>query len=418
MIRTEILEKIKKDKQQGSFIYPYYGKYSIAEIPQTILSLFGYPKVSNILPLKYKVGDFEKIVFLFADGFGFDLFLKEHKNYQLLKSLSEKGEVLPLTSIFPSTTSAATSLFHSGLTPQEHGLPEWFLYFKELDQIVKSLPFNSIGSEEQDEMLKKGGKPEMLFDGETIYEKLNSVGVKSFVFLSQKYSASAYSTITQKGAETVAFSDGADLAKKLRDKLENYEGRAYYMIYWDEIDTAGHHSGLGTNEHKRAMANLFDSLKREFVKKINPDKAQKTLLLVSADHGQIPVDPKETIYLNNYPEIVANFNIAPTGNSRDVFLTVKVDKIDETIKLLKNILGDRAEIIKTVDAIKLGLFGVGTPSQRFLDRVGNVLILPIKNKIWYRHIAPKKPESVAMHGGLSEQEMIVPFAYTKLRDLI
>ncbi|MCL5667377.1 MAG: alkaline phosphatase family protein [Patescibacteria group bacterium] len=418
MIRTDILDKIKKEKQRGEFIYPYYGKYSIAEIPQTVLSLFNYPKVSNILPIKYKAGDFEKVVFIFADAFGFDLFLKEHENYQLLKDLSGKGEVMPLTSIFPSTTSAATTLFHSGLTPQEHGLPEWFLYFKELGQIVESLPFRSIGSEETDEMLKKGGKLEMLFNGKTIYEKLNSIGVKSFVFLSQNYSTSAYSTVTQKGAEVIGFSNGIDLARKLKNQLENYNGKAYFMVYWDEIDTTGHHSGLGTDEHRRAMANLFNPLAKECIKKINHDRTQKNLFLLSADHGQIAIDPKKTIYLNDYPELVKNFTVAPTGNSRDVFLNIKENKIDETINLLKNILGDKAEIIRTSEAIKLGLFGVGTPTQRFLDRTGNILILPFKNKIWYRHASPKKTQSMAMHGGLSEQEMVVPFAYAKFADLL
>jgi len=418
MIHKEILETIKKDKKKGDFIYPYYGKYSIAEIPKTILCLFGYSNSSDILPIKYGNKDFDKIIFVLADAFGFDLFLKVYKKYKLLSDFAKKGDVLPITSIFPSTTSAAASLFHSGLTSEEHGLPEFYLYLKELGQIVETLPFRSIGSSEKDEMLKKGGKPEMLFDGETIYEKLNSIGVKSFVFTFQDYAKSTYSLATQKGAESIGFSDGVDLAKKLKDKLENFTGKAYYMIYFDEIDSAGHKHGLNTPEHTQALANLFDSLENEFIRKVNSGKIQKSLFLLSSDHGQIAVDPKETIYLNNYPEITCNLTVAPTGHSRDVFLEIKKDKIDETIELLKKILGDKAEIIKMTDAVKSGLFGMGIPSQKFLDRVGNVLILPKKNKIWYRHISTKKAESVASHGCLSEQEMIVPFAYAKLTDLI
>jgi len=419
MVHTEILETIKRERQEGDFIYPDYGRYSIAEIPQTILSLFGYSKTSNILPVEYKAGDFEKIIFVFADAFGFDLFLKEYKNYQLLNDLVEKGEVLPLTSVFPSTTSAATSLFHSGLTPQEHGLPEWVLYFKELKQIIQTLPFKPINGTEIDELLKQGGKPEMLFEGETIYEKLNSVGVKSFVFISQNYAKSAYTEIMQRGAETIDFSNTADLISKFKDKFENYRGRAYYMIYNDQIDSAGHHFGLQTAEQKKAISDLFDNIKSNFIEKLEISELKTSLMIVSADHGQIATDPKETIYLNNYPKLVANFTIMPTGNSRDVFLNVKEDKIDETKELLKKILGDKAKIIETSDVIKLGLFGSGTPTQRFLDRVGNILVLPTKNQtIWYQHNPPKKFEYFAMHGGLSEQEMIVPFAYAKIEDLI
>ncbi len=375
--------------------------------------------------MDYKKGDFQKVVFFFVDGFGFDQF-NSHKEQPFLSKLAEGGEVYPITSIFPSTTAAATANFHSGLTPQEHGLPEWTVYFKELGQIIRTLPFQSIGSEEKDEMLKKGGTSEMLFNAETIYEKLKSVSVKSFLFIHQNYARSAYTQASQKGAETVAFSDGADLVVKLRNHLENYDGKAYYLIYWEKIDEMEHKYGIDTSEYKQALNYFFELLQQEFLKKLNPDKFKNTLLLLSADHGQISVNPKETIYLDKIPELVANLAkdksgkpIGATGSPRDVFVYINEEKLDETISLLQKKLGDKAEIFKVSDAIMMGLFGLNTPTQRFIDRIGNVLILPRKNyTIWYKHIPGKLFAYFGMHGGLSEQEMVVPFAYAKLSDLI
>lgn len=425
MIHYELLKTIKKDKQKSDLIYPYYGKYSISEIPTTILSLFGFHTDRKTLPFMiHKTGDFQKVVFFFIDGFGFDQF-SNHKEQSFLAKLAKKGEVYPITSVFPSTTAAATAGFHSVLTPQEHGLPEWTVYFKELGQIIRTLPFQSIGSEEPDEMLKKGGNIEMLFNTETIYEKLKSVNVKSFVFINQKYSKSAYTQASQKGAETVAFSDGADLVGKLRNHIENYEGYAYYLIYWEKIDEMEHKYGIDTAEYKKAVNYFFELLQQEFLEKLNLDKLKNTLLLLSADHGQISVNPKDTIYLDKIPGLVSNLAkdksgkpIGATGSARDVFLHVEEAKLEETINLLKNKLRGKAEVFEVSEAIQLGLFGLNAPIQKFIDRIGNVLILPSKNNtIWYEHIPGKLFVYFGMHGGLSEQEMIVPFAYAKLSDL-
>jgi hypothetical protein len=67
----------------------------------------------------------------------------------------------------------------------------------------------------------------------------------------------------------------------------------------------------------------------------------------------------------------------------------------------------------------MGLFGKGKPKKEFYERVGNLLILPYKNHtIWYEHIKGKKFDLLGHHGGLSEDEMLVPFAIAKLSNLL
>jgi len=61
---------------------------------------------------------------------------------------------------------------------------------------------------------------------------------------------------------------------------------------------------------------------------------------------------------------------------------------------------------------------IGKPKKEFFDRIGDILILPYKhNTIWYEHIKGKKLEFLGHHGGLSEEEMLIPFAIAKLSDL-
>jgi hypothetical protein len=61
---------------------------------------------------------------------------------------------------------------------------------------------------------------------------------------------------------------------------------------------------------------------------------------------------------------------------------------------------------------------VGKPSQEFLERTGNLLILPNKKEtIWFAGPEGRKISFLGQHGGLHEDEMLVPFAIAKLSDL-
>ena len=74
---------------------------------------------------------------------------------------------------------------------------------------------------------------------------------------------------------------------------------------------------------------------------------------------------------------------------------------------------------RTKDAIKTGLFGIGKPDKKFYDRVGDLLILPYNNHtVWYEHVKGKKIRFLGHHGGLSKDEMLVPFAIAKLSELL
>jgi len=66
---------------------------------------------------------------------------------------------------------------------------------------------------------------------------------------------------------------------------------------------------------------------------------KKILFLLTADHGQVKVDPRTTIYLNREPAFTGiekymkiNRNgelIVPAGSARDFFLYIKPEALDE-----------------------------------------------------------------------------------------
>jgi hypothetical protein len=108
----------------------------------------------------------------------------------------------------------------------------------------------------------------------------------------------------------------------------------------------------------------------------------------------------------------------PTGSHRDLFLHVKAEKLTETKELLSERIGTKAQIVETKEAINRGLFGLGDVSSQFVDRAGNLLILPYGNEtVWFDHFKGFKYNPLGQHGGLSKDEMLVPFTVSRLSDL-
>jgi hypothetical protein len=109
--------------------------------------------------------------------------------------------------------------------------------------------------------------------------------------------------------------------------------------------------------------------------------------------------------------------IMPTGGPRDIFLHVKEEKLQETKAWLMAKLGDKAQIVETAQAVQEGLFGVGGASEEFLERAGNLLILPCGGEtVWFEQFTTRIT-FLGQHGGLCEEEMLVPFSVSRLSDL-
>lgn len=428
MLHKGMLDMLRSDRKRGDFLYPYYGKYSIAEIPSSILKHYGAPDGRETFPenMLAKLKGNDKVVCILADGLGYEQVDLYNRRIPLLGMLQTRADIYPITSVFPSTTAAALTTLHTGLTPQEHGLPEWFLYFEEVNMIVETLPFKVMRGSEREGLLELGLGPDMLYEGKTLYQKLREAGVVSYAFIFHEYIRGSYTAATLKGARIVPFRNSTDLTDKLVDTLEHERGPAYFFVYWTNIDSVQHTFGPHSREHLDELSAFSDMLTREFLPKLTPSSADKTALILTADHGQLPIDGQDIIYLNKYLELGTKYlwggtkkSILPTGSPHDVFLFIHPPMLEDVLSFLRSELAGKADVMRTEEAIAQGLFGINEPSEKFLHRIGNVLILPYKHyHVWYAHFPEDAFTLKGMHGGLSEEEMLVPLAMCKLSDLL
>jgi hypothetical protein len=147
-------------------------------------------------------------------------------------------------------------------------------------------------------------------------------------------------------------------------------------------------------------------------------KVKNTLLLITADHGQIEVSPERLTNLKPLAPELASFSqldkrgnpLLPAGSARDMFLHIKPEHLDEAEALLQRVISDKADIYRTQTLIDQNFFAAQPVSEAFLKRVGNLVILPHKyEQVWWSEspIATEYPayHFRGHHGGLTREEM-------------
>lgn len=395
-------------------VRPEYGN-SIVEIPGTVSELLDIDSELESLKQIKDYEDVENVVLIFIDAFGYN----QWKSFDsgLFRRAEENGDLHKITSTFPSATPATLTSVNTGRQPVEHSLLGWEMYYEELDMIIQTLPFVDRGWIPVQDIVEDAD-PSILFEGEAFHSILENEGISTYGIADEEVKDSDYSNLTS-GEETEKrpYKNIREMSFKVRKVLNQELGKKYVYTYTDLIDKTCHEHGPGSEEEKVQLEEISDSLERE-LGKVDKEVAEKTLVLFSADHGQIR--KSDEVDLMKYEEVREKLEttqgrpITPCGSARSVFLHVK----EGEIRNLKEFLEDQidAQIFRTEEAFKEGLFGDRETGENFYSRAGDLLIIPNgKKAYWYD---TDEYEQEGYHGGLHEDEMYVPLSVTRLSELV
>lgn len=409
MINKNSLSAVQAAHFSKGFCHPLYSSYCFSNIPETIVSFFG-EEGGGLPDDTVTKGSYDHVILLFIDGFGWEFFEKYKSSLPVLGRIENEGIVSKITSMFPSTTAAHVTCIHTGLSPADSGIYEWFMYEPKLEELIAPLPFCFAGE-------KKLGTlpldPKELFPKRTLYHRLNDLGVQSFAFQPKSIAESIYSKEVLSGANIIGYTSPKDAFEKI---VQNQVGKTYSYFYFSDIDSIGHRKGIHSPDFQESIEEIFSQVETLYAK-LPP----KTALIITADHGMVEVSPDDTYYLNRkVPNIEKHLRkgksgkaLPPAGSCRDLFLHVQDENLDELTEILSHFLDGKAEIQRTRDLIEKGFFGPNRPTQNFLSRVGNLSILPYKGEaIWWYEKKRFSQNFYAAHGGLSKEEMETIFLFS------
>ena len=184
-------------------VRPLYGSYCFSRIPWTIeAALTGEPN-PRTLPadtLGALADRPDTVVLLFVDAFGWRFFEEFAESTPALARFLRDGTVSKLTSVFPSTTSAHVACLHSGLTPAESGIYEWYQYEPAVGEMIAPLLSSRAGDKGRNGL---DLPPGTLFDGETLHERLAARGVRSISVTPAEFTPSPFNDAFTRGTVEV-----------------------------------------------------------------------------------------------------------------------------------------------------------------------------------------------------------------------
>jgi predicted AlkP superfamily pyrophosphatase or phosphodiesterase len=360
-------------------VFPDYNN-SLLNLVNSILKYYnvdlgynGLKSLNNILKKDYK-----NVIFFLIDGLGLEIIKNHHETCIFLnESITDE-----ITSVFPSTTVAATTTAITGLPPITTGWIGWQQYFKEENRNVV-LFLNKDYYDEEYEF--NYNISEKYIKTTNIYELISRANP-------QIRTHEVFPEFKTKEHDSI--DSQVNSIKKICDSCEEN----FIYAYWDKLDVLLHEHGVGSLEVKN---HLFEI--EEAIKKLKDDLDEDSLIILTADHGQIDI---EGIELWNYDDIISLLKQKPAIESRATAFYIK-DGFDELFEetFNKHFYG-KFILYKTEDLIKTGLFGKGEIHPKVSEFLGDYFAIAI-DKYSFR-LQEAKHTHKATHAGLTKSEMMIP----------
>ena len=334
--------------------------------------------VEFLLSKKYK-----HVVLMVLDGMGRHIIDKNCNNGSILKT----HQVMNLNSVYPPTTVAATTAFTTGLAPIESGWLGWHLYLNNEDPSI-TLFKNEINATK--EKFTKFNVEDLLPRN---YWYNNLKRAKHYTI---------YPAWGENGVETL--SEAFNKVQEICDKEESN----FTYLYWDEPDALMHEYGTTSQIVKVKLLEI-----EEQVEKLANELPNETIVLITADHGLIDVEPIE---LSNYPDFEDCLTKPFAGEGRFAQFYVK-EGMQSTFEELFNkyfaesfMLMTKQEFIKSQMA---GLYAVNSITQYAL---GDYVAIGTGNYYFTEKLSDDDLIFKAHHAGITPEEMETCVILLKRKD--
>ncbi len=411
------------------FVLPHYSGYSIVNLAPTVAQLMGI-RLEGRTPALPKhlwtdlAHDVKCIVLLILDAVGYRQ-LQHYRDTEssLFSRLALKGRLVPITSVFPSTTVSALTSIWTGQPPLGHGfLGTKMLLPKQgvLANMLKMVPAAYGGGGKLEDW---GWEPDEFIRVPSLAARLGAAGIRTVAHTRLSFIGSSLTRIFLRGMDEVRGYVGlSDLWLNLRRTLTERQAnqRLFIDAYWGGVDNVGHVYGPTGAYLPSAMRHIARSFEEDFLARLPKEAREDTLLIVTADHGQIATPPERVVHLPDHPALQETLLLPPAGESRAAYFYAKPGQKDALRDYVTEHLADRFALQETERALEIGLFGpLGALTPHLRARLGNMLLIA-KDDSRLTMREKKKESGIQLrghHGSLTPEEMLVPLLMVRLDKL-
>lgn len=322
------------------------------------------------------------VVLLVVDGLGWHQ-LRRHRS--LAPSLAAASDAAPpMTTVAPSTTATALTSLSTGAAPGEHGLVGYRVPTSL--GLLNALRWRAGGRDARAEVPPYELQPIEPFCGQ-----------QAAVVTRSEFRHSGFSTAHLRGASFRGWRNVPGLVESVRGAVD--EGFQLVFAYYDSLDKVAHESGLG-DRYRSTLAAV-----ERLAVTLRIGIAAEIPLIVTADHGVVEVLEPPVMIDPEVTELTDGWS----GEARMLWLHASAGAVSELADSCGRYAGfaEIATVEQVLDEQWLGRH-VTAAARR---RLGDVALVP-RGLQAFTVLGEDQPHHalIGRHGGLTSEEMLVPFA--------
>ncbi|MDO4378587.1 MAG: alkaline phosphatase family protein [Erysipelotrichia bacterium] len=314
----------------------------------------------------------ENVVLILFDGMGSRIIKRNLDSHDFFK----KNQINELTSVFPATTTAATTSVRTGLNPVEHCWLGWDTYLSPIDKTITLF------------LSKEKGKEE------TCSEFTHMRGLLDTPCLAESIAQKGYIGHEISHFGDIDYTDLDDMLEKIKQQCA-IKGKKFLYVYDTEPDSSMHKLGPDSPE-------VIDIIRQR------NDKVEKLCaeltdtVVIVADHGHIV---SKNIHIEDYPDFTQMLERTTSIETRACSFKVKEEYLNKFADKFNELFGKWFILLSKKEVLDSKLFGDGNEHPLFRDAIGDFLAVAIDR---YSLLSKDNFPLYSIHAGYTDDEVYVP----------
>mgnify|MGYP001028968503 CR=1 FL=1 len=420
-LRASSLPGLLPPEVAPEFVMPDYGGRSLLNVPATVARILGAgprrlaPPLEDAYwkPLREGV---RRVVLVVLDALGYSRLQQAMAGPagKLWARLARRGLLLPMTSVFPSTTSTALATLFTGAPPLAHGLVGYELWLREHGLLTDMLTLKPALGGKQETILDWGFVPERFLSAPPIASRLARAGIHTMALIPAPFIGSALTRMLYRDFDLlVGYRDVAEMWRRAA-AIFGRDGSdpSLTVLYWGGIDATIHRHGSADRRWETQLGAVTDACESEFLAHLTPEQRRGTLLVLVADHGFVDSPADLAHDTERDPVLRERLLIPYSGEARAAYLHCRDGGAGDTRRAVQEALGENYVVLPTDLAVNAGLLGSGTPAPETPNRIGHLIVLA--RGAHYLDRLNRRAKLRGRHGGLTADEMLVPWLAARL----
>ncbi len=404
------------------FVWPRYDGFSVGNIAATVAQTLGARMPGALPPLHPELlgpllDGVEHVILVVVDALGWEQLQRVLASYPttIFSRLAEQGRLLPITTGFLSTTTSVLNTIWTGRPSLEHGLLAYELYLREWQMAVEAISFSSVNAPFAGLLEGWGFEAESFIPAPTVAQALKDAGVATYAVTARQLVGTPLSQMQHRGVkEVLGYSYASEFWLMLGRSLQEHRNERFLLSgYWSGVDTLAHHYGPLDRTGELEIRSIAQLLEAGLLEGSSAAARQGTLLLLTADHGQVSTPLRSAVQLRDHPQLRDALFMSPLGESRVPFFYVRSGQYTRVWNYLHERLAKHFVFLSRQALIESGLLGTGTPHPELEYRLGDIVGIARSDAFLVRDPALAS-RLRGRHGGLNAGEMLVPLLAARL----